>query len=150
LRHLSWCRLAVGPLAFGGFFLPWAEGPGALAGRQFSGFALVGITGRLQALDLTLAQGGTLWLVRLAILGVAIAGLWQALLAPSHRWHLGYAVSGWYIVGAALVCFALGLARGGFSVPPSGLALVGVAAFAFLAGRLASQGVASGDKSTVE
>jgi hypothetical protein len=139
LRPLWWSRLAVGPLALCGFFLPWAHGPGVLAETEFSGFTLVGFAGRLQALDLTLAEGSMLWVVRLAILGVAIAGSWQLLLSPVHRRHPGYAVSGWYLVAIAVVCLGVGMARAGLGVPPSGLALIFLAAVVFIVGRLAPE-----------
>ena len=75
-RRAALLRLGVGPLAIAGFFLPWAHGPGPFAANEFTGFALVGFAGRLQALDLSVAQGGLLWAFRLGILGVAIAGTW--------------------------------------------------------------------------
>ncbi|MEO8538577.1 MAG: hypothetical protein ABI577_02470 [bacterium] len=124
-------RLGAGPLAIAGFFLPWAHGPGPFAANEFTGFSLVGFAGRLQALDLNIAQGGVLWAIRLAILGVAIAGTWQLLLAPAHRSHPGYHLSGWYLVAAATICAAIGLARSGVAAPPLGLGLVVLAAGAF-------------------
>ena len=135
-RGSGWLRLArfaPGPLALAGFFLPWAEGPGALAGTSFSGFALVGFAGRLQALDLSATEGGTLWMARLAILGLAIAATWQTLLSPAHRAHAGYRLSGWYLVGAAAVLLAIGLGRSGLVIPPPGLALISIAAVVFIA-----------------
>ena len=137
-RLAHWARLAVGPLAIAGFFLPWAHGPGALAATGFTGLTLVGFAGRLQALDLSLAVGGGLWLARLAILGVLIAGAWQTLLAPMHRWHLGYSASGWYLAGFGVVASVAGLARSGLVLPPLGLGLVIGAAVLFFAGRWAT------------
>jgi hypothetical protein len=133
----AWLRLAAGPLALIGFFLPWANGPGALSGTEFTGFTLVGFAGRLQALDLSPSAGGLLWAGRVAILGVAIAGAWQTLLAPGHRHHFGYPLSGWYLAGAATVCAAIGLLRAGLAVPPAGLACLGAAALCFVVARLA-------------
>lgn len=123
-RRIGWLRFGVGPLALAGFFLPWASGPGALAGTEFSGFTLVGFAGRLQALDLSFAAGGTLWAIRIAILGVAVAGAWQTVLAPRHHGHFAYPVSGWYLVGFAAICIVIGLAREGLTAPPVGLACV--------------------------
>jgi hypothetical protein len=129
-------RLGVGPLAIAGFFLPWAHGPGPFAANQFTGFTLVGFAGRLQALDLSLAQGGMLWAIRLAILGVVIAGAWQLLLAPAHRDHPANPVSGWYRVAAASACVAIGVLRAGLSIPPAGLGLIATAGALFVAATL--------------
>jgi hypothetical protein len=138
-RRLALVRVAAGPLALAAFFLPWASGPGPLAGTEFSGFTMLGFAGRLQALDLSLAAGGVLWLIRLALLGVAIAALWQTLLAPAHRSHFGYPVSGWYLTVAALVAGAIGFARSGFVVPSAGLACLVLAAILFLAASIAAR-----------
>ena len=132
-RHL---RLAVGPLAMLAFFLPWAHGPGILAGEAYSGFDLVGFAGRLQALDLTFAQGATLWLTRLVILALPVAGAWQTVLAPLHRGHPAYAASGWYIAGFAVLLVGLGLLRSGVVVPPTGLALMAAAGACWVGGTL--------------
>ena len=131
-------RLAVGPLAVAGFFLPWSHGPGSLAANEFTGFTLVGFAGRLQQLELSLVVGGGLWVARLAILGVVIAGAWQTLLAPMHRWHAFYAISGWYLVGFALMACGVGVAKSGVVFPPIGLGLVLLAALAFVVARIAS------------
>lgn len=139
-RRAAWLRFGVGPLAIAGFFLPWAHGPGPFAANEFTGFTLVGFAGRLQALDLSLAQGGMLWAIRLAILGVAVSGAWQTLLAPIHRGHLGYPLSGWYLVCAAAVCLAIGLARSGVAAPPTGLAcLVGAGVLFVITHRLSAR-----------
>jgi hypothetical protein len=127
-------RLGSGPTALTGFFLPWAHGSGVLSANEFSGFGLVGFAGRLQALDLTPAQDWALWLVRLAILGVAVAGAWQTVLAPWHRRHPGYPISGWYLVAAAVICLGVGGLRAGIEAPPSGLGLLAVAALLYLVG----------------
>jgi len=137
-------RLMAGPLALAGFFLPWASGPGVLAGTEFTGFTLVGFAGRLQALELSPAAGGALLAIRLSLLGVAVAAVWQLLLAPAHWRHAGYAVSGWYLAAAAFALAVIGFARSGLAVPPVGLALVCAAAAAFVLGWLA--GRTSGDK----
>jgi hypothetical protein len=137
--RLALVRLAAGPLALAGFFLPWTSGPGPLAGTEFTGFTLVGFAGRLQALDLSLTAGGILLAARLALLGVAVAAVWQTLLAPAHQGHFGYWISGWYLAAAALVLGGIGIARSGVMLPPLGLGLVmlGAASFgaAWLAGR---------------
>ena len=124
-------RLGVGPLALAGFFLPWTHGIGPLAATDFTGARLFGFAGRLQALDLTPAQGGILWLVRLLILGVAIAALWHTLLAPAHRGHRAYALSGWYLSAFSAVAALLGLLHAGITTPPLGLALLIAAAAVF-------------------
>lgn len=135
-RWAGHLRLGAGPLAIAGFFLPWAHGPGPFAANEFTGFTLVGFAGRLQALDLSIAEGGLLWAIRLAILGVAVAGVWQVLLAPAHRRHVAYPASGWYLVGAAGVCLGVGVLRSGITAPPLGLALVVCSAVAFVVSRL--------------
>ena len=131
-RWLGSLRLAAGPLALAGFFLPWAHGPGAFAGTEFTGFTLVGFAGRLQALDLSILQGGFLWAARLVILGVAIAASWQTLLAPGHRSHFAYPLSGWYLVASSALLTLAGLLRSGLEVPPLGLALVVTGGLCFL------------------
>lgn len=136
-RFASSLRYGAGPLALVGFFLPWATGPGALSATEFSGFTLVGFAGRLQALDLSVAAGGAVWAVRFAILGVAVAGAWQTLLAPRHRAHPGYPLSGWYLAVAAVTCLTIGLARSGITTPPAGIACIAAADLCFALGRTA-------------
>jgi hypothetical protein len=133
---LAMLRCMAGPLVLIGFFLPWAHGPGVLAAAQFSGYELVGFTGRLQLLDLPLMAGAALVLARMLILCVAVAATWQALLAPFGRRHLLYTVSGWYLGAFALVALAIGVWKSGITVPPSGLALLASGAIAFIAARL--------------
>ncbi len=123
-RAISLARMCAGPLALAGFFLPWAQGPGPLAATSFSGFGLVGFAGRLQALDLAPAESWSLLLARLLVLGVAVAAAWQCALAPAHRWHPVYALSGWYVAVFAALAAAIGAAREGLAVPQPGLALV--------------------------
>jgi hypothetical protein len=116
-------RMAVGPLALAGFFLPWAHGPGVLAAESYSGFELVGFAGRLQALDLGFSASAALWTVRLFILGVAIAAAWHTVLAPLARWHFAYPLSGWYLGIAGGIAAAIGIWRAGIEQPPLGLGL---------------------------
>ena len=97
--------------------------------------------GRLQALDLSPSQSGVLWAIRLIILGVAVAAVWQAVLAPWARQHPVYRWSGWYLVLLAALCAALGIARHGIVAPPPGLALLLLAAGVFLAVELLSMRV---------
>jgi hypothetical protein len=131
-------RLGAGPLALVGFFLPWTTGPGPLATTDFTGFTLVGFAGRLQALDLSFTAGATLWTVRFLILCVAVTGAWQTVLAPAHRSHFGYPLSGWYLVGSATVLLGIGIMRSGLTVPPIGFAMVVAAGVCFLVPRLLS------------
>ena len=137
-RGLDAGRLAVGPIALVAFFLPWAHGPGPLAATEFTGYRLVGYAGRLQALDLSLAQGAGLWVIRILILAVAVAAAWQTMLAPRHRAHPVYPLSGWFLVALSAACFAVGAARAGLVIPPLGLLLLGVAAVVFAAAELAT------------
>lgn len=116
-------RIAVGPLALAGFFLPWAQGPSVLAAESYSGFELVGFAGRLQALDLGFSASAALWSVRLLILGVAIAAAWHTVLAPLARWHFAYPLSGWYLGIAGAIAAAIGIWRAGIESPPLGLGL---------------------------
>lgn len=129
---------AVGPLAMAGFFLPWADGPGLLSSATFSGFSLVRFAGDLRQLDLSLAEGGLLWLARLAILAVPVAGAWQILLAPRLRWHVMYGCSGWYLVAFAGVTLAIGAGRRGLVVPPAGLGMLFAAAACFAVSKVIS------------
>lgn len=133
----------AGPLALGGFFLPWAHGSGLLTGATFTGFSLVRFTGDLQGLQLSWFEGGALWAARLVILGVPIAGAWQTLLAPRWRWHPAYALSGWYLVVFVLVAVVVGLVRSGVAVPPLGLGLEFVGAGVFLSGRMGGRSAAA-------
>ena len=148
MRRAAFVRFGAGPLALIGFFLPWASGPGPYAATDFTGFTLVGFAGRLQALELSIAAGATLWAIRLAILGVALAAVWQVVLSPYPKIHRAYAFSGWYLVAAAGVLVAIGLLRTGIAVPPGGFALVLLGALAFLSGKFASRAAdaASGDQ----
>jgi hypothetical protein len=116
-------RMAVGPLALAGFFLPWAHGPSILAAESYSGFELVGFAGRLQALDLGFSASAALWATRLLILGVAIAAAWHTVLAPLARWHFAYPVSGWYLGIAGGIAAGIGILRAGIESPPLGLGL---------------------------
>ncbi|HET7738829.1 MAG TPA: hypothetical protein VFK32_09670 [Tepidiformaceae bacterium] len=116
-------RLTAGPLAFAGFFLPWAAGPGPFAANDFSGYSLVAFSGRLRALDLDPGSAIMLWAIHLAILGVAVAAAWLTMLAPLHRKHPVYRMSGWYVSAVLAVALAIGLVRGGVVLPPLGLAL---------------------------
>jgi len=130
-------RVAPGPLAVAGFFLPWAAGPGPLAAVTFSGYSLVGFAGRLQALDLAPQHAAALWAVRLLVLGVLVAGSWLTLLAPAHRWHPAYRCSGWYLAAAATMALLIGAGRSGVVRPSPGLALVATSAALFVAAELA-------------
>ena len=96
------------------------------------------IGGKSPIIDLTMAQGGVLWAVRLAILGVAISGAWQLLLAPFSREHFAYPLSGWYVVAAAGTVAVVGVIRAGWTLPPSGLLCIMLAATCFLFARLCS------------
>jgi hypothetical protein len=126
-------QMVVGPLTLLAFFLPWTHGVGPLASTQFTGFRLVGFAGRLQALDLTPAQGGLLLLVRVAILGVALSGAWMTLLGPRYPYHLAYRLSGWYAAAFAAAALVLGAAKAGPTTPPVGLALLAASAALFAA-----------------
>ena len=141
-------RICVGPLALAGFFLPWAQGPGPLAATEFTGYKLVGYAGRLQALDLSPSASGVLWAIRLIILAVAVAAVWQTVLAPWARHHAVYRWSGWYLVLLAAICAGLGVARHGVALPPMGLALLLAAAGLFLAVELATARRSSAPLST--
>ena len=125
-------RLLVGPLALAAFFLRWADGPGVLAGTGFSGYDLLRFSGNLRALDLSLTQGAALWGIRLAILVVPIAAAWQTLLAPAWRWHVGYAVSGCYLVVFTAAVAIAGVVRSGLIPPSPGFGLLLLASALFI------------------
>jgi hypothetical protein len=133
---ISSLRLAVGPAAFVAFFLPIAHGPSLLSAYRFTGLELVALTGRLQTLDLDVGQGAALWMLRVGLLCVPVAAAWQTLLAPFHRWHPGYAISGWFLVGVAALLTAAESIRSGFAWPSSGLWLLFAAAIAFVVSSL--------------
>ena len=130
-------RLLAGPLALAAFFLPWGTGPGPLAATEFSGLGLVGFAGRLQVLDLGPAGHGALLVVRVLVLGVAIAAAWRTVLAIADPGHRLYRWSGAYLAGAACVVLALRLAISGATMPPAGLMLLILAAVLIAAGRAA-------------
>ncbi len=130
-------RLGVGPLALASFFLPWAHGPGPLAASEFTGYRLVGYAGRLQALDLSLGAGVALWAARLLVLAVVVAAAWQTMLAPRHRSHPAYPVSGWYLAALGAVAVGIGISRVGVVVPPPGLVLLALAGGLFAAAEAA-------------
>ncbi len=125
-------RALPGPLAIAAFFLPWAHGSGPLSATEFSGYRLVRFTGALQQLDLSVAEGGALWVLRIAIVLVPVAGAWQAVLAPAHRWHPAYAASGLYLVLFAAVAVGTGLSRSGLGSPAPGVALLAASAAMFV------------------
>ena len=119
-HHRPPSRRAAGPRGILPALGAW---PVVLAATEFTGFKLVQFAGRLQLLDLAPGVSGALLTFRLLILGVAVAATWLSVLAPGHRWHFGYRLSGWYIVVLAAVALALGLAKSGIEVPPLGFAL---------------------------
>ena len=113
-----------------------AHGPSLLSPYRFTGLELVTLTGRLQTLDLNGGEQTTLWMLRIALICVPIAAAWQTLLAPFHRWHPGYAISGWFLVAASLLLVVVELARTAFSFATTGLVLLLAAAALFLLSRL--------------
>ncbi len=136
-RALATGRLGVGPLALASFFLPWAHGPGPLAASEFTGYRLVGYAGRLQELDLSLGAGAALWAARLLVLAVVVAAAWQTMLAPWHRSHPAYPISGWYLVALGAVAIGIGISRVGVVIPPPGLLLLALAGGLFAAAEAA-------------
>ncbi len=127
--------VAAGPFALAAFFLPLAHGPSLLEPYRFSGLELTTLAGRLQTLDLTAPEAIALWVARLALIGIPIAGAWQTLLAPAHRWHPGYRASGWFLVAVAMLLLVAQFGRRGAESPPWGLALLAAGALVFLAVR---------------
>jgi len=126
-------RGAAGPLAMVAFFCDWFRGSGILAGHSFSGFDLVGFTGRLQALDLQPWETVALGALRIGVLCVAVAAAWQIVLMPGRQGNVAYAASGWYLAGAAAVVVTVGLVRDGLMLPAGG-PLLALAAAAFVVG----------------
>jgi hypothetical protein len=132
-------RMTVGPLALVAFFLSWGTGSGPLAAVDFSGYRLVAFTGSLDVLADGAAPAVLLLLLRLSILGVAVAAVWQTLLAPIFRWHPMYAISGWYLAAAGIVLVTLTLSRGDVTSPPAGAVLLAVAAGLFVLSEFATK-----------
>ena len=102
--------LAAGPLALAGFFQPWFEGRGLLAGEQYSGYNVLQFSAWLQAADPGATELVALWAARLLTVGVVVAGLWLTVLAPAMRDHWLYRLSGCYLVVAAVVLLGAGAA----------------------------------------
>ncbi|MBI2764778.1 MAG: hypothetical protein HYX53_02575 [Chloroflexi bacterium] len=121
-------RLLAGPLALAAFFLPWGRGPGPLAATEFSGYSLVGFAGRLQVLELSPGERAAVLAFRLLVLGLAVAGAWQTVLAPRWRSRALYRWSAWYLAVMAVGMVALRTWVGGVGVPPPGVALLVAAA----------------------
>ena len=128
---VPWLRVLVGPAAMAAFFLPIARGPSLLSAYRFSGLDLVTLTGRLQTLDLDTGEEAGLWAFRIGLLCIPIAAAWQTLLAPYHRWHPGYAISGWFLVAVAAILLATESVNTGVGWPASGLLLLIAAAVTF-------------------
>lgn len=124
-------RLVVGPLAAAAFFLSWGTGSGPLAAVDFSGYRLVAFTGSLNVLVDGAAPTALLASLRLAILAVVIAAVWNTILAPTFRWHPLYVISGWYLSAAGLALVTLTLMRGNVTQPPAGVLLMAAAAAIF-------------------
>lgn len=129
---IAWVRVGTGPLALWAFFLPLAHGPSLLEAYRYSGFELVTLTGRLQSLDLEAWQSLSLWVLRISLLCVPIAGAWQTLLSPFHSWHPGYHVSGWFLAVVTLLLVVFEVVRRGAERPAPGLMVLVVATAGFL------------------
>lgn len=138
-RLAAAARLAAGPLALAGFFLPWTEGPGALASVNFSGYELAGYSGRLMALELGLTWTAALITFRALIVGVAVTAALNALLSPAFRWHPAHTISGWYLVVAAPASFVFCLALSGDLVVRPGVLLLIAGALAYASGEVLGQ-----------
>ena len=139
---LTLARVTAGPLALAGFFLPWADGPGALAATEFTGYRLVGFAGNLRVLELPLVTGGAIALVRGLLVGLVVAAVWHTALAPRHPHYAVYRATGWYLVVLAAAASLLGIARAGLEVPRPGLGLLvlGAALFALSEGARLARG----------
>ena len=139
---LMLARVSAGPLVLVGFFLPWADGPGALAATEFTGYRLVGFAGNLRVLELPLVAGGAIALVRGLLVGLVVAAVWHTALAPRHPHYTVYRATGWYLVALAVAAALLGIARAGLEVPRPGLGLfvLGAALFALSEGARLARG----------
>ena len=128
-------RMVAGPMVLGGFFLPWINGHGVLAGERYSGYDIVRLAGYLQGADLAAAEDVALTVARIALVGMVAAALWLTALAP--RWHTTrlHEVSGWYIVAGGVAVSAAVAWWDGFSGAP-GMLLVMGGAVAWVAARL--------------
>ncbi len=129
-------RMAVGPLALLGFFLPWGTGPGPFASVYFTGYRLVAFTGSLNVLVDGIIPTTMLLIVRLSILAVAVAAVWNGVLAAAFRWHPMYKASGWYLTATGLGLAAVAAAAGQGTHPATGTAALAAAAVLFLLAEL--------------
>lgn len=135
VRLQTAARLVAGPMVLAGFFLPWIDGHGVLAGERYSGYDIVRLAGYLQSAELTAAEHVALTVARVALVGMVAAALWLTALAP--RWHTSrlHSVSGWYLVTTGIVVVAGVAWWDGFSRAP-GMLLVAVGAAAWVAAQL--------------
>lgn len=93
-------------LVLAGFWLPWVEGSGPLAGVSFSGYELVGYAGHLQGLEQT-TDGTTMLLVRIGTVATAVAGTWLVVLGIAGRWRpLAVACGAWVLATALALVWA--------------------------------------------
>lgn len=123
--------VVAGPAVLAGYFLPWLHGSGVLAGQTFSGFDLVRLGDVLPLLVEVPGGEPVVRALRVASVGVVVAAAWLTLLAPAHRWHVAYAISGWYLVATLLLLLWVHIDREGTSLPPAGALtwIAGVACF---------------------
>jgi hypothetical protein len=132
-RFLSALPLLAGPLALVGFFLPWFEGTGLLAGERYNGYNALQFGAWLQDAGLSGTQELVLHVGRAFAVGIVVASIWLAITAPRMRDHAFYAISGWYLVAAAIALVVAGFAWQGGIVPQPGLATILAAALCWLA-----------------
>lgn len=126
-------RMAAGPLAIAGFFLPWFEGRGPLSGRRYDGYDLLQFGAWLHGADLSPAADLLLEAARLLAVGIVVSGLWLTLLGPRRRGHPLRTAAGAYLVGAATVLWTASAAWHGSLLPLPGTGLVAAGAAVFLA-----------------
>jgi hypothetical protein len=132
-RILHALPLLAGPLALAGFFLPWFEGTGLLAGERYNGYNALQFGAWLQHAGLSGPQELALQVGRGVAVGIIVAAIWLTITAPRMRDHAFYAIAGWYLVAAAITLVVAGFSWQGGAVPQPGLATILAAALCWLA-----------------
>ncbi len=122
-------RLALGPAALAGFFLPWADGRGVLAGARFSGYELLHSATFLQSAGIDGSTTALAAVARAVLVVFAVTAVCHTLLAIMVPNGLGPRVTGWLLV--ALTATVVGVAIWQAGMPLFGLWLAAAGAGGF-------------------
>ena len=135
---MHWSRtlsLFAGPLVLAGFFLPWFEGHGVLAGERYNGYDLLQFGAWLQEAGIGSRAELGLQVGRVLAVGLFVSGLWLTFLGLVMREHRLYAIAGWYVFASALLLTVASIAWHAYPVPlPGVLALICAAVLWMLPG----------------